>query len=353
MTKKALWNDAYKRMLRLYGESPDLRIISRFLSEKQMLEQFDCITYFDIIAKLRAESREKDEERPIGKSVLGSCFAAFLLGATDVNPLPLHKYCPNCKQTAFVADDKSLTPYDLAGDTCQYCGGRTCYNGFDIPFETYLPCVKKGAEFNHGNYKEIHDELAFHITPSLCELNEKCKKLERQTGVRMDDICLGDKTVLSDFCRGDFVGAPEKEAKILREMAVLAKPETYGDILKLLGLAHGTQTWRYNAEELLADGSCSLSAIPATRDDVFMMIRTALQRHGIGDTGFAYDVASKARRGYYFEHGLDGYTLDTLKSLGLGAHFADYILRARYLTSKAHVAAELKYLAVLQWYASR
>ena len=94
MTKTELWNKAYKKMIELYGENPDFRIVNRFLSEKQAFSQLDCVTYFDSIGRLRAEIAEKGEIL-IGKGVLGSCFTAYLLGATDVNPLPLHTYCPN------------------------------------------------------------------------------------------------------------------------------------------------------------------------------------------------------------------------------------------------------------------
>ena len=350
MTKTELWSKAHKRMIELYGEDPDFRIVNRFLSEKQAFTQFDCITYFDIIATLRDESRENGEIL-IGRSILGSCFTAYLLGATDENPLPLHKHCPNCKQTTFVTGRENLMAYDLVGDTCEYCGEETYYDGFDIPFETYLSYVKKGVEFNHRNYKELYDEIQSHITPSICELTERCKEMERRTGVSMDSIYLGDKAVLSHFCAGDFVGFSEKEAQMLSEMTVLAKPQTYVDILKLLGLAHGTKTWRYNAEQLLADGACSLSDLPTTRDEVFMTIRDTMRDCCFHDTGFAYDVANKARRGYYLEHGMDDYTNKSLQMLGLDDWFGSYIRATQYMSTKALAVLELKYRIILAWYA--
>ena len=353
MTGTELWNKAYKRIFELYGDTPDIRIINRFLSEKQAFSQFDCITYFDIIGKLREEIREKGEIL-IGKSVLGSCFTAYLLGASDINPLPLHKYCPDCKHTTFIANDHTQNvsdmPYDLEGDTCKYCGEETYYEGFDIPFEIYLPYVKKGVEFNHANYKELYDEITSHITPSLCELTEKCKEMERRTGVDMDCIYRGDETVLSHFCAGDFVGFPPREAKVFHTMAEVAKPKTYGDILKLIGLGNGTQTWKHNAEELLSNGVCSLADIHATRDEVFMMIREAMRKCGFYDTGFAYDVADKACRGYDLKHGMDSYTTDMLRNLGFDEWYIDYLLRVYYMAPKALAVTELKYRIMLGWY---
>ena len=117
-------------------------------------------------------------------------------------------------------------------------------------------------------------------------------------------------------------------------------------------MAHGTQTWRNNAADLLLlNGKCRLADIPATRDEVFMAIRDAMREHGVyDDTGFAYDVANKTRKGYYFEHGIDGYTIDTLKSLGFNDWFASYLLGVRYMSTKASAILELRYIIMLTYF---
>ena len=115
-------------------------------------------------------------------------------------------------------------------------------------------------------------------------------------------------------------------------------------------MAHGTQTWRNNAEDLLMNGKCRLADIPATRDEVFMAIRDAMREHGVYDTGFAYDVANKTRKGYYFEHGMDAYTIDTLKALGFGEWFASYLLGVRYMSTKALSILELRYIIMLTYF---
>jgi DNA polymerase III alpha subunit (gram-positive type) len=115
--------------------------------------------------------------------------------------------------------------------------------------------------------------------------------------------------------------------------------------LKLIGLAHGTGTWKYNARDLL-NGKCRLADIPATRDEVFMMIR----ERGVYDTaGFAYDVANKVRKGFYAEKGMDSYTSDTLKAL-FGDWFASYLLGVRYMSTKALSSMGLKLIILLTWY---
>ena len=167
----------------------------------------------------------------------------------------------------------------------------------------------------------------------------------------MDDIDLNDHEVKHRLLTGDFeylVGSGGEKA--IKQMITLTHPQSYNELLKLIGLAHGTCTWKYNAEQLLSDGICSLADIPATRDEVFMSIRDAMRDCDFNDTGFAYNVANKARRGYYHEHGMDDYTKGTLQMLGLDDWFGSYIRATQYMSAKALAVLELKYSIILNWY---
>ena len=55
MTEKEIWDKAYKRIFELYGDMPDLRIVSRFYSEKQGFMQYEVGKYFFDLVKLRGE----------------------------------------------------------------------------------------------------------------------------------------------------------------------------------------------------------------------------------------------------------------------------------------------------------
>ena len=61
MTEKEIWDKAYKRIFELYGDMPDLRIVSRFYSENQAFMQYEVGKYFYNLAKLRREAEEADE----------------------------------------------------------------------------------------------------------------------------------------------------------------------------------------------------------------------------------------------------------------------------------------------------
>jgi DNA polymerase-3 subunit alpha (Gram-positive type) len=226
-------------------------------------------------------------------------------------------------------------------------------DGFDIPFETYLPYAKKlkTADTVPESYQQLFDFILSHFQKSLLDTTNVCKRLENATGVCMDDIDLNDREVKHRLLRGNF----EKLAgvggeKAIKQMIALTHPQSYNELLKLIGLAHGTCTWRHNAEHLLADGVCSLADIPATRDEVFMTIRDAMRDCDFYDMGFAYDLANKARHGYYCEHGMDHYTNSTLQMLGLDSWFGSYIRATHYMLTKALAVLELKYSVILNWY---
>jgi DNA polymerase III alpha subunit (gram-positive type) len=346
MTEKEICDNVYKRIFELYGDMPDLRIVSRFYSEKQAFMQYEVGKCFYDLAKLRREAEESGE-RLIVKAPIASCFLAYLLGATDENPLPAHYYC-KCKTVEWM---NGRCVFDLRDRTCA-CGERMKPDGFDIPFETYLPYAKKlkTADTVPENYQQLFDSILSHFQRSLLDTANVCKRLEKATGVCMDSIDLNDLEVKHRLLTGDFeylVGSGGEKA--IKQMIALTCPQSYNEILKLVGLAHGTCTWRYNAEQLLS-GICSLADIPATRDEVFMTIRDAMHDCDLHDTGFAYDVANKARRGYYREHGMDDYTNGTLSMLGLDSWFGSYIRATHYMSSKALAVLELKYSIILNWY---
>ena len=63
------------------------------------------------------------------------CFTAWLLKATDVNPLEPHLRCPRCRRVEFHPEAQS--GWDLKDKMCK-CGGRMEPDGQDIPIETCL-----------------------------------------------------------------------------------------------------------------------------------------------------------------------------------------------------------------------
>lgn len=69
---------------------------------------------------------------------VGSSFAATMAGITEVNPLPPHYICPNCKYLEWGDENEYDCGVDMPVKDCPNCGTRLKQDGFTIPFQTFL-----------------------------------------------------------------------------------------------------------------------------------------------------------------------------------------------------------------------
>ena len=134
--RNLLWEKAEARMKELYGEEPPLRILNRFMMERNALHRSNAVIMFDILAQVLSAARQNRAGFDPGGAV---CFVSWLLGATEVNPLEPHLRCPKCRRVEF--HPEVMSGWDLPEKICE-CGARMIPDGQDIPMEV---CVMSGG----------------------------------------------------------------------------------------------------------------------------------------------------------------------------------------------------------------
>ncbi|MGN1345533.1 MAG: helix-turn-helix domain-containing protein, partial [Eubacteriales bacterium] len=131
--KKEIWNKVSAAFRERYGDRPPLAAVNRLESEKAELEPTDFIVYLDLLAKITKTAKASGHHVELHDGT-GGFFTAYLLGATDLNPLPPHYFCPICRKVEFVPD--AADGWDLPAKTCA-CGSQMQRDGHNFPFEAY------------------------------------------------------------------------------------------------------------------------------------------------------------------------------------------------------------------------
>lgn len=136
-----LRNICYEKAHDMYGENLPEIVVERLERELNSIISNGFAVMYIIAQKLVWKS-VADGYLVGSRGSVGSSFAAFCAGITEVNSLQAHYLCPNCKYVDFDSDYvKSFSGRsgcDMEDKLCPVCGQPLSKEGHDIPFETFL-----------------------------------------------------------------------------------------------------------------------------------------------------------------------------------------------------------------------
>ena len=211
-------------------------------------------------------------------------------------------------------------------------------------------------EYHSIDHNLLKLDILGHDDPTMI------RRLEDLTGLDATKIRLDDKDVMELFHSTKSLGitpedingiplgslgVPEFGTDFAMQMLIDAKPTCFSDLVRIAGLAHGTDVWLGNAQELIKSGKCTISTAICCRDDIMVyLIHMGL------DAGLAFNIMEKVRKGIVAKGKCDKWEdwKAEMAAHGVPDWYVWSCQKIKYMFPKAHAAAYVMMAWRIAWF---